>query len=71
MRGMPKFVWLDDLISSKAKRVALNLASLIIEAESVRIHVTMPKRLLGAVVMSPIGRLRPAASLPTPRKRET
>src|ERR1043165_9275746 len=70
MRGMPKLVWLDDWSSLKEKRVALKRASLTIEDESVRTHVAMPKRLLGAVLMSPIGRLRPAASGPVPRKRE-
>jgi len=37
MRGMPKFVPLDDSTSSKAKRVALKRTSLTIALESTRV----------------------------------
>ena len=72
MRGMPKFVSLDESISLKAKRVALTRASLIIEDESVRVHVIIPKRLLrrGADVAHRAAApgARPAR---VPSKRET
>src|SRR5205814_714795 len=69
LRGAARARVCVDLVEER--RVALNLASLIMVEESVRIHVSIPKRLLGAVLMSPIGRLRPAASGPRPWKRET
>jgi hypothetical protein len=70
MRGMPKLVSDDDSISLKAKRVALTRASLTTVCERTRVHVAVPKRFCGSVRMSPIGRLRPAESPPSPLKLE-
>src|SRR5260370_26600640 len=71
IRGMPKFVLVDEAISLNEKRVALKRASLVLLEEMVRAQVSMPKRFWGAVVISPIGRLRPAPSAPVPLKRVT